>query len=234
MIDPSRVKDLNNFQEKIRIRWKNIRLLDQALTHSSYAKSSIQPACDNERIEFLGDAVLELVISDYLFRKFSYLDEGGLSRMRSAVVSEESLANHARKIGLGDYILVGKDQEQIRLQDAILADAYEAVIGALYLDQGLKAAKKFILNFFIKEENLLSKAKDFKSLLQEYSQSVYKKLPRYKLVQEEGPDHKKMFKVKVEINGKTLGEGWGPSKKKAEKIAAEKAWEKINTEENSK
>jgi len=234
MIDPSRVKDLNNFQEKIRIRWKNIRLLDQALTHSSYAKSSIQPACDNERIEFLGDAVLELVISDYLFRKFSYLDEGGLSRMRSAVVSEESLANHARKIGLGDYILVGKDQEQIRLQDAILADAYEAVIGALYLDQGLKAAKKFILNFFIKEENLLSKTKDFKSLLQEYSQSVYKKLPRYKLVQEEGPDHKKMFKVKVEINGKTLGEGWGPSKKKAEKIAAEKAWEKINTEENSK
>ncbi len=234
MIDPSRVKDLNNFQEKIGIRWKNIRLLDQALTHSSYAKSSIQPACDNERIEFLGDAVLELVISDYLFRKFSYLDEGGLSRMRSAVVSEESLANHARKIGLGDYILVGKDQEQIRLQDAILADAYEAVIGALYLDQGLKAAKKFILNFFIKEENLLSKTKDFKSLLQEYSQSVYKKLPRYKLVQEEGPDHKKMFKVKVEINGKTLGEGWGPSKKKAEKIAAEKAWEKINTEENSK
>jgi len=234
MIDPSRVKDLNNFQEKIRIRWKNIRLLDQALTHSSYAKSSNQPACDNERIEFLGDAVLELVISDYLFRKFSYLDEGGLSRMRSAVVSEESLANHARKIGLGDYILVGKDQEQIRLQDAILADAYEAVIGALYLDQGLKAAKKFILNFFIKEENLLSKTKDFKSLLQEYSQSVYKKLPRYKLVQEEGPDHKKMFKVKVEINGKTLGEGWGPSKKKAEKIAAEKAWEKINTEENSK
>jgi len=90
------------------------------------------------------------------------------------------------------------------------------------------------LNFFIKEENLLSKTKDFKSLLQEYSQSVYKKLPRYKLVQEEGPDHKKMFKVKVEINGKTLGEGWGPSKKKAEKIAAEKAWEKINTEENSK
>ncbi|RLE15482.1 ribonuclease III [Candidatus Aerophobetes bacterium] len=234
MIDPSRVKDLNNFQEKIGIRWKNIRLLDQALTHSSYAKSSIQPACDNERIEFLGDAVLELVISDYLFRKFSYLDEGGLSRMRSAVVSEESLANHARKMGLGDYILVGKDQEQIRLQDAILADAYEAVIGALYLDQGLKAAKKFILNFFIKEENLLSKTKDFKSLLQEYSQSVYKKLPRYKLVQEEGPDHKKMFKVKVEINGKTLGEGWGPSKKKAEKIAAEKAWEKINTEENSK
>jgi len=234
MIDPSRVKDLNNFQEKIGIRWKNIRLLDQALTHSSYAKSSIQPACDNERIEFLGDAVLELVISDYLFRKFSYLDEGGLSRMRSAVVSEESLANHARKMGLGDYILVGKDQEQIRLQDAILADAYEAVIGALYLDQGLKAAKKFILNFFIKEENLLSKAKDFKSLLQEYSQSVYKKLPRYKLVQEEGPDHKKMFKVKVEINGKTLGEGWGPSKKKAEKIAAKKAWEKINTEENSK
>jgi len=191
MIDPSRVKDLNNFQEKIGIRWKNIRLLDQALTHSSYAKSSIQPACDNERIEFLGDAVLELVISDYLFRKFSYLDEGGLSRMRSAVVSEESLANHARKMGLGDYILVGKDQEQIRLQDAILADAYEAVIGALYLDQGLKAAKKFILNFFIKEENL-------------------------------------------EINGKTLGEGWGPSKKKAEKIAAKKAWEKINTEENSK
>lgn len=230
MIDSSRAKDLDDFQEIIGIRWRNIRLLNQALTHSSYAKSTPQKTSDNERMEFLGDAVLELIIADYLFRKFSYLDEGSLSRMRSAVVSEENLAHHARKIGLGKYILVGKDQEQIRSQDAILADAYEAIIGSLYLDRGLKITKKFILGFFIKEENLLTKSKDFKSLLQEYSQSVYKKLPRYKLVQEKGPDHKKMFKIKVEIDGETLGEGWGPSKKKAEKVAAEKAWKKLNTE----
>jgi len=228
MIDSSRVRALENFQEVIGIRWRNVELLNQALTHSSYAKPPSQKVPDNERMEFLGDAVLEFVIADYLFRRFSYLDEGALSRMRSAVVSEENLAHHARKIGLGDYLLVGKDQEEIRFQDAILADTYEAVIGSLYLDRGLRVTKRFILNFFIKEENLLAKTKDYKSLLQEYSQSIYKKLPYYKVVQEEGPDHKKMFRVRVEINGKILGEGWGRSKKKAEKMAAEKAWEKLN------
>ena len=228
MVDSPRGKELEIFQKTIGIKWKNANLLSQALTHSSYAKSDPEEIADNERMEFLGDAVLELIIAHYLFCRFSHLDEGGLSRIRSAVVSEENLAHHARKIDLGSYILVGKDQEQICSQDATLADAYEAVIGALYLDQGLKVAKRFILSFFIKEENLLSKARDFKSLLQEYSQSVHQKLPRYQLVREEGPDHKKMFRVKVEVNGKILGEGWGPTKKKAEKIAAKKAWEKLN------
>lgn len=229
MVEISRSKDLDGFQKKVRVKWKNIKFLDQALTHSSCAKSNSKKISDNERMEFLGDSVLELVIADYLFCKFPHLNEGSLSRMRSIVVSEESLAYHARKINLGRYILVGKDQDQICSQDATLADAYEAVIGALYLDQGLKTARRFILDFFIKEENLLGKSRDFKSLLQEYSQSVHKKLPHYQLVQEEGPDHKKMFRIKVKINGKILGEGWGPSKKKAEKIAAKKAWEKLDT-----
>jgi len=231
MLDSSRIKDLEELQEKIKVKWKDVKLLNQALTHSSYAKSNNQgrEASDNERMEFLGDAVLELVIADYLFRRFPHLDEGSMSRIRSTLVSEETLARHALKINLGKYLLVGKDQDQIRLQSATLADAYEAIIGALYLDQGLKAARKFILNFFIKEENIISKAKDFKSLLQEYSQSVYKKLPRYHLIGESGPDHNKMFRVIVEVNGKVLGEGWGASKKKAEKIAAEEAWKKVNT-----
>mgnify|MGYP005657059681 CR=1 FL=1 len=182
---------------------------------------------DNERLEFLGDAVLELVIADYLFRRYPYLDEGDLSRMKSAIVSEENLAYHANKIKLGDHLLVGKNQEKIRSQDAILANAYEAVIAAIYLDRGIRATRRFILNSLVKKTNLTARAKDFKSLLQEYTQSVYKKLPRYQVVQEEGPDHKKMFKVKVEIMGTTVGEGWGPSKKKAEKVAAERAWKKI-------
>lgn len=223
-----RLNTLKDLEKKVHIKWKNIQLLNQALTHSSYTNSKSNKMADNERMEFLGDAVLELVIADYLFRRFPDLDEGSLSRMRSAAVSEDNLAQHARRINLGAYMLVGKDQDQIRFQSATLADAYEAVIGGLYLDQGLRAAKRFILDFFIKEENLLSKAKDFKSLLQEYSQSAHKKPPRYELVQNEGPDHMKMFRVTVEVHGKVLGEGWGRSKKRAEKIAAKKAWEKLN------
>ena len=232
--EPSRREKLMEFQKIIGVEWKNIQFLDQALTHSSYAKPlNLEEVKDNERMEFLGDAVLELVIADYLFRKYSHLNEGELSRLRSAVVSEENLAYHARKIKIGEYLLVGKDQEEIRFQDAMLADAYEAVIGALYLDRGIKVVRKFILNSFVKEENLLIRTKDFKSLLQEYTQSVYRKLPYYQVIQERGPDHKKMFRVKVKINGKTVGVGWGPSKKKAEKIAAERAWRRIKTGEKN-
>ena len=234
MKDVSRKEKLIEFQRIIGVEWKNIKLLDQALTHSSYAKSNpAEILKDNERMEFLGDAVLELVVADYLFQKYPDLSEGDLSRLRSAVVSEENLANNARKIKIGDYLLVGKDQEEIRFQDAMLADAYEAVVGALYLDRGLRMARKFILNSLLEEEDLLGQVRDFKSLLQEYSQSIYKKLPRYQVVQEKGPDHKKMFRVKVKINGKTLGTGWGSSKKKAEKIAAERAWKKISAGEKN-
>lgn len=227
----SRIEDLKKLQNVLGVEWKNIELLDRALTHSSYANSPGQEGVENnERMEFLGDAVLELVIADYLFRKYPNLDEGDLSRLRSAIVSEENLAYHARKINLGEYLLVGKDQEEIRSQETMLADAYEALIGAIYLDRGLRTVRKFIISSFIEKEDILSKVKDFKSLLQEYTQSVYKKLPKYQLVKEKGPNHKKMFWVRVKINGKTVGEGWGYSKKKAEKIAAERAWEKIKNE----
>jgi len=224
----SRIENLRKFQAIVGMEWKNIKLLNKALIHSSYANSvGEEDIGNNERMEFLGDAVLELVIADYLFKKYPELDEGDLSRLRSAIVSEENLAQQAREINLGDYLLVGKDQEEIKNQDAILADAYEAVIASIYLDRGLKAARKFIISSFIEGKDILSGVKDFKSLLQEYTQSVYKKLPKYQLVKEKGPNHKKMFWVKVKINGKTVGEGWGYSKKKAEKVAAEKAWERI-------
>lgn len=228
MKNPSRREKLEKFQKIIGVEWKNIELLNQALTHSSYAKPlNLEEVRDNERMEFLGDAVLELVVADYLFRKYSHLNEGELSRLRSALVSEDNLARHARKLKIGDYLLVGKDQEEIRSQDTVLADTYEAIIGALYLDRGLRIVRKFIMNLFLEEGELLIRTRDFKSLLQEYTQSVYRKLPRYEVIEEKGPDHKKMFRVKVKINGKVVGVGWGPSKKKAEKVAAERAFRKI-------
>lgn len=228
----SRTKELEKFQKVIEVDLRDVTYLDQALTHSSYARShDHKKITDNERMEFLGDAVLELIIADYLFRKYPYLDEGDLSKMRSAIVSEENLAYHANKINLGHYLLVGKNQEEIRSQDALLADAFEAVIGAIYLDRGLRVTRKFVLRFFIeKERHVTTRVKDFKSLLQEYTQSIHKKLPRYQVVQEKGPDHKKLFQVKVKVMGNTVGEAWGPSKKKAEKIAAERAWKRIKNE----
>ena len=223
-----RVKSLKNLQKKLGIYLQNIDLLNQSLTHSSYAKSLGKESIpDNERLEFLGDAVLELVITEYLFRKHPHLNEGELSKLRSKIVSEENLSHQARRMGIGKYLLVSKDQERIRSQDALLADVYEAIIGAIYLDGGLEATGKLIFNLLTEEKDKLKKMQDFKSLLQEYSQSVHKVIPEYRVVQEVGPDHKKKFKVKVKIGKVILGKGWGISKKKAEKIAAQDAWEKI-------
>ena len=228
MITQERLKSLKELEKKLGVHLQNIDLLNQALTHSSYAKSSNKENVpDNERMEFLGDAVLELIITKYLVRKYPHFNEGELSKLRSKIVSKENLSHQARRIGIGEYLLVGKDQEEIKSQDAPLADACEAVIGAIYLDKGLEVTDEFIFNLLADEKEKLKKMWDFKSLLQEYSQSVHKVIPKYKVVQEIGPDHKKKFRVKVKIGKIVLGEGWGISKKKAEKMAAQNAWEKI-------
>jgi len=226
--DLARKRQLEEFQRRLGIKFSNLELFDRALTHISYAKSlNKEDIPYNERLEFLGDAVLELVVAEYLFRRYPNSSEGDLSKLRSIIVSEEALSYCARKIKVGDYLLVGKDQEEIRSQSALLADAYEAIIGALYLDGGLEVVRDFILRILLKEEEKIKEIRDFKSRLQEYTQSLYKSVPEYETVQEVGPDHNKTFKVRVKVEGRVLGEGWGSTKRKAEKMAAKCAWEKI-------
>ena len=227
-ISLTRRKNLKELERNLGIKFTNLSLLNQALTHTSYAKSANKKILPhNERLEFLGDAVLNLVVAEYLFHQYPHLSEGDLSKFRSKVVSGESLSHYARKVKIGDYVLVNKDQEGIQFQPALLADTYEAVIGALYLDKGLETARSFILDLFAKEKEKIHEIKDFKSWLQEYTQSTYKTLPLYRIIQELGPDHSKKFKIEVRIKGKVLGGGWGPSKGKAEKMAAQSAWKNI-------
>lgn len=227
-ISLTRRKNLKKLERNLGIKFANPSLLNRALTHTSYAKSADKKTLPhNERLEFLGDAVLNLVAAEYLFRQYLYLSEGDLSKFRSKVVSEESLSRYALKVEIGDYILVNKDQEGIQFQPALLADTYEAIIGALYLDKGLEEARSFILDLFAKEKKKFHEIRDFKSCLQEYTQSTYKTLPRYRVIQEIGPDHSKKFKIEVKVKGKVLGKGWGLSKRKAEKMAAQSAWENI-------
>ncbi len=177
--------------------------------------------------------MLELVTAEWLFKAYPDLNEGELSKLRSTTVSQESLSHCARKIKIGNYLLIGKSQEGIQSQDALVADAYESIVGALYLDQGLETTRDFILDRFMEELEKIAKIKNFKSQLQEYTQSTYKSLPQYQIIQEIGPDHSKKFRVKVKIEGKIWGEGWGTSKKRAEKIAAQSAWMKVIRNENS-
>ncbi|MCD6472775.1 ribonuclease III [Candidatus Aerophobetes bacterium] len=228
-----RKKNLENLQKNLKVKFINVNLLNQALTHTSYANSLKEKNIPhNERMEFLGDAVLELIIADYLFHKYPDSNEGELSKLRSKIVSQESLAQFAREIKIEEYLLIGKNQEGIQSQDSLLADAYEAIIGALYIDRGLKITYCFVLTSLIEKEKELIEINDFKSQLQEYTQSVYNSLPKYRTIQKVGPEHRRKFKVIVEIKKKILGEGWGYSKKKAEKTAAQSAWEKIAKKQN--
>jgi len=227
-----RKRKLGELQTRLGTKFKNLNLLNQALTHSSYIRSKGEKSLlDYERLEFLGDAVLELLTAEYLFREYPQLSEGGLSKLRSRLVSKESLSDYAREIEVGKYLLIAKDQEGIQSQDTLLADAYEAIIGAVYLDDGLQVSQQLILSFLLSQKGKMQEINDFKSYLQEYVQSKHKSLPRYKVIQEDGPDHQKKFKVEVQIKGKVMGKGWGLTKKKAEMMAARSAWKKIRTAE---
>ncbi len=219
-------KKLERLEKELGIRFAHLSLLNQALVHTSYAKSNQKDIpFHNEKLEFLGDAVLNLVTAEYLFRRYPYLNEGELTKLRSNIVSKDSLSRYADEIKLEKYILVGKNQEAIRSQPALLADTYEAIIGAFYLDKGLDNVRSFISDLFLKRKKEIEQMNDFKSWLQEYAQSLHDTLPQYKIIKEIGPNHKKKFKVRVMLNGKVVGEGWGLSKKKAEMMAARSIWE---------
>jgi len=221
------------FEENIGYTFNSKQLLVQALTHSSYANEHKSTHLkDNERLEFLGDAILDLVVSDFLYKKHRNFPEGDLSKLRASIVCEAFLTNVAKQIHLGTFLLLGKGEEMTggRTRTSILADAVEAVIGAIYLDKGLKEAQTFIFNkiVFFKESLSASKiSEDYKTHLQELIQKESADPLSYHVISEEGPDHDKCFNVEVKHKGKILGTGNGKSKKEAEQNAAYIALQKL-------
>lgn len=222
------IKDLEN---AIGYRFKNITLLQNALTHSSYANETWHDSLrSNERLEFLGDSVLGMVVAEHLFRTFPERPEGELTRMRADMVCERALAKVANRLGLGDHLLLGHGEEQGggRTRASILADAMESVIAACFLDGGMDAARKLIESFILCEVPVskLSNA-DYKTALQERVQQKKDQIITYRLVGESGPDHDKSFQVEVLLNGQVVGAGIGSSKKRAEQDAARVALKQI-------
>jgi ribonuclease III len=224
---------LSDIQQRIGHRFRNQELLERALTHKSYANENRVPA-HNERLEFLGDAVLGLVISEYLMRTCPDSTEGDLSRLRAAVVSEPALASIAREIGLGSYLLLGKGEEQTggRDKDSLLANTLEALIASIYLDAGTAAVETFVLGLFeeaIKRTCTSRSTLDYKTELQELCQERLKQLPEYRIASETGPDHQKQFEIELFIKGDVYGRGVGKNKKEAEQKAAKEALGKLTT-----
>ena len=219
-------RKLENLEKTIGYEFQNKKLLEQAMTHSSYAneKRLGKIGC-NERLEFLGDAVLELVSSEFLYGRHPSLPEGELTKKRAAMVCEPSLAFCAREFSLPGFLLLGKGEDQTggRERDSIVSDATEALIGAIYLDGGFEAARRFIRQFILKDMENKQIFKDSKTSLQELVQENGSRTLEYHLVKEEGPDHDKRFTVQVTVNGRILGEGTGHTKKAAEQAAASEA-----------
>ena len=211
-------------------KFKNPKLLEVALTHRSYLNEAKKHLNSNERLEFLGDSILSFIISTNLYKKFPDYEEGQLTNFRSSLVKTTTLARTAEKIGIGEKIKMSKGEEISggRNNPSLLADTFEAIIGALYLDQGLKAVEEFLDKTLITLiPKLLERGtlKDYKSLLQEKIQNLYKKSPEYKVEEETGPDHAKNFMVGVYYDNKIIGKGCGASKQKAQQEAAKSALE---------
>lgn len=216
-------KELDNLENEIGYQFKDKSLLKQALTHSSFSnEQKIRKWKNYERIEFLGDAVLELVSSDYFYRTYPEETEGNLTKMRAAAVCEQALAITARQLKLGSYMIFGKGEEANggRERESIIADAVEAVIGAIYLDASLEEAKKFIYRFVLNDLDHKRLFYDAKSILQEHIQETKAGELVYELIREEGPEHDKLFVVEARLNDVTIGSGEGKSKKTAQQHAA--------------
>ncbi len=226
--------DLTNLQRTLGVSFKDVSLLELALVHSSYINENpgLAPT-SNERLEFLGDAVLGLIVAEKIFRDYPHFDEGEMTRLRAALVRKETLARLAGTIGLGDYLYLGKGEEADngRYKPANLASSLEAVIAAVFLDQGFSVARDFIFSLIEAEmEKAVSQngGVDYKSELQELIQSREQKTPDYRLMQTTGPDHSKTFTVEVRLDETVLGTGTGKSKKTAEAEAARSALEKLS------
>lgn len=231
-VSHERKKLLQGFQRNAGIRFKQIDLLNQAFSHRSFANENPSKIDNNERLEFLGDSVLGLVVAEYLYALLPKKPEGELARIKSFVVSEESLAAMALYLHVDSCLLIGKGEEQTggRTKKAILADTMEAIIGAYYLDSNLAQTRKFILGYLQKEiEKVIQNKhrKDFKTLLQEQVQKQHKTYPRYTVLKKTGPDHDRTFWVEVSVLDRQFGPASGKNKKEAERAAAQLAFEEL-------
>ncbi len=214
--------DLGLIEKKIRVKFQNRKLLEEAFTHKSYSIEHNSPAC-NERLEFLGDSIISAVVAHWLFKKFGNVDEGKLSKMKSQIVSRTNLSTWANDLDLGAYLFLSQGEEATggRKRESLLGNVYEALVGAIFLDQGFSPAQRFILRHLSKKKRIVEN--DFKSKLQEIVQKKYKAPPVYNVIAETGPDHEKKFTLEVHIKQRVLGSGEGRSKKEAEQMAAKEA-----------
>lgn len=215
------------FEKKIGYTFKNKELLHEALSHSSYANELKNSRHSNERLEFLGDSVLSIVVSRHLFTHFKHLPEGELTKIRASLVCEKALFEFSKKIDLGRHILLGKGEDSSggRERPSIVSDAFEAVIAAIYLDGGIDAAEKYVLSFIPKNlsANGSKALHDYKTVLQEIIQRNPEERVEYVLADQTGPDHDRQFVVQVKLNSNVIGMGEGHSKKQAEQAAAKEA-----------
>lgn len=224
--------DIKQLEAKINYIFRDEKLLLTSVTHSSYVKEHSREEKSNERLEFLGDAFFDAIIGEELFKIFPNKEEGFLSRTRAALVCEKSLAKEARELGLGEYMRLGNGEEKSggRTRESILADAMEAVIGAVYIDGGFEEVKRVVLNLF---EEAINDSKHGKYVINDYKTALQEKLQskgitdiKYTLVKEMGPDHDKTFIVQLEVDGEPKTKGRGKSKKQAEQQAAEEMMER--------
>ena len=219
--------DFTEFEKKIGYTFKNKELLHEALSHSSYANELKRGRNSNERLEFLGDSVLSIVVSKHLFTHFMHLPEGELTKIRASLVCEKALFEFSKKIDLGKHILLGKGEENSggRTRPSIVSDAFEAVIAAVFLDGGMEEAEKYVLSFIPKnlEANSSKSLHDYKTMLQEIIQKNPEERVEYVLADQTGPDHDRNFVVQVRLNSNVIGTGEGHSKKQAEQAAAREA-----------
>ena len=224
------MKNLKALEKALNYKFKQSDLITEALTHKSYKKPY-----NNERLEFLGDAVLDLIVGEYLFKKFPQEDEGVLSKIRASLVNEKGFTKLAQSINLGEFLLISSAEEnnEGRIKPSLLSNAFEAIIGAIYLESGLEVVAKISIDLIettYQTIDLNSLSKDFKTTLQELTQADFGETPTYKLVRAFGPDHKKEFEIAVELQNKIISSAIGKSKKEAQQKAAEIALKTLKGE----